>query len=69
MAYTLKTTGIATNLRMCLAVNDDGATVTEFVSSTVDSQKDRLNRAIELKRDYWPPYAALTTTRPPGIRH
>lgn len=39
MALTLKTSGIATNLLMCLAVDDNGTTIKEFVNSTVDSQK------------------------------
>lgn len=39
MAYSLKTTGLATSLVMCLAVDEDGTTIREFVSTTVDSQK------------------------------
>jgi hypothetical protein len=38
MAYTLKATGLATNLVMCLAVDQDGA-IREFVSSTANSNK------------------------------
>ena len=37
MAYTLKSTGIATNLIMLLSIDDDGTTVKEFVSSAVNS--------------------------------
>lgn len=39
MAYTLKASGIATNLVMCVAVDSDGTTVKEFVSSDVNSNK------------------------------
>lgn len=39
MAYTLKGTGLATKLVFCIAVDDDGTTVKEFVSSTVNSTK------------------------------
>jgi hypothetical protein len=38
MAYTLKASGIATNLVMCVAVDEDG-TIKEFVSPTVNSNK------------------------------
>jgi hypothetical protein len=38
MAYTLKASGIATALVMCVAVDEDG-TIKEFVSPTVDSNK------------------------------
>src|SRR5688572_28820314 len=37
MAYTLKSSGIATSLAMCVAVDEDGTTVREFVSSTVNA--------------------------------
>jgi hypothetical protein len=37
MAYTLKSTGIATSLVMCVAVDEDGTTVKEFVSSSVNT--------------------------------
>jgi hypothetical protein len=39
MAYTLKTSGIATNLLMCLAVDSDGTTIKEWVSSDVNTNK------------------------------
>lgn len=39
MAYTLKATGIATNLIFCVAVDSDGTTIKEFVSSDVDANK------------------------------
>lgn len=39
MALSLKGTGIATNLVMCLAVDDDGVTIKEFVSSDVNANK------------------------------
>ncbi len=39
MAYSLKTTGIATNLLMCVAVDEDGTTVKEFVSADVNTNK------------------------------
>lgn len=39
MAYTLKTSGLATALTFCLAVDSDGATVKEFVSSDVNANK------------------------------
>ncbi|HEU4621644.1 MAG TPA: hypothetical protein VFS42_05425, partial [Burkholderiaceae bacterium] len=38
MAYSLKTSGIATSLVMCVAVDDDGS-VREFVSSTINAAK------------------------------
>lgn len=38
MAYTLKTSGIATNLVMCNGVDEDG-TITEFVSSDVQANR------------------------------
>jgi hypothetical protein len=39
MPLTLKGTGLATNLKMCLAVDDDGTTIKEFVSSDVNTNK------------------------------
>jgi len=39
MAYTLKASGIATSLVMCVAVDEDGSTIKEFVSPTVDAAK------------------------------
>lgn len=39
MAYTLKSTGIATQLTYCVALDDDGTTIREFVSPTVDANK------------------------------
>lgn len=39
MAYTLKASGLATKLVFCLAVDDDGTTVKEFVSSSVNGTK------------------------------
>jgi hypothetical protein len=39
MAYTLKASGIATNLVMCRAVDEDGTTIKEFVNSGVNSNK------------------------------
>jgi hypothetical protein len=39
MAYTLKTSGIATNLVFCIAVDEDGTTIKEWVSSNVDTNK------------------------------
>lgn len=36
MAYTLKASGIATALTMCVAVDDDNTTIKEFVSSLVN---------------------------------
>lgn len=35
MAYTLKTTGIATKLRSCIGVDEDGVTVKDFVTGNV----------------------------------
>jgi len=37
MAHTLKTSGLATDLVFCLAVDQDGTTVKEFVSSSVNT--------------------------------
>jgi hypothetical protein len=40
MSYTLKSSGIATNLTLCIAVDSDGTTIKEFVSNltlTIDS--------------------------------
>ncbi len=39
MAYTLLSSGIATNLVMCVALDSDGTTIKEFVSSDVNSNK------------------------------
>lgn len=39
MAYTLKTSGIATNLKFCLAVTQDGTAVQEFANSSFESNK------------------------------
>jgi hypothetical protein len=39
MSYSLKLTGLATDLVMCLAMDEDGSTIREFVSSTVNSNK------------------------------
>src|SRR5688572_30196717 len=39
MAYSLKASGIATDLVMCVAVDSDGTTIKEFVSSDVDTNK------------------------------
>ncbi len=39
MAYQLRSTGLATSLTMCLAVDEDGTTIREFVNPTVDAQK------------------------------
>ena len=39
MAFTLKTSGLATLLSVCVAVDEDGTTIKEFVSPTVDSNK------------------------------
>jgi hypothetical protein len=39
MAYTLKASGIATNLTFCFAIDSDGTTPKEFVSSDVDTNK------------------------------
>ncbi len=39
MAYTLLSSGIATNLLMCVAIDSDGTTIKEFVSSDVNSNK------------------------------
>lgn len=43
MAYTLKTTGIATSAKCVVAIDEDGSTITEFVSSTVDANKTATN--------------------------
>jgi hypothetical protein len=39
MAYTLKSTGIATDAIMVVAVDEDGTTIKEFVSPSVNSNK------------------------------
>jgi hypothetical protein len=35
MAYTLKSSGIATNLVVCVGVDEDGTTIKDFVGSTI----------------------------------
>jgi hypothetical protein len=37
VAYTLKSSGLATDLLMCVAIDEDGTTVREFVSSDVNT--------------------------------
>jgi hypothetical protein len=46
MAYTLKTSGLATALSFCVAVDEDGTTVREFVSSTVNGTMTLTNVAV-----------------------
>ena len=46
MAFTLKTTGIATGLVALVAVDEDGTTVKEFVSSDVNSNMTLTNVSV-----------------------
>lgn len=52
MAYTLKSTGIATNLTMCLMVDEDGTTIKEFVNATVNSQKT-VDSGVTISEESW----------------